>query len=221
MSNPKVNKSLWQVRGLVVFACLFFLVLATGTAQARYRAERDAAAQFQVWEPAQIYLGTVTEAATQSQEGTGDGMVFNPEGIPSWTSQNGMFTMELAVANGISEEEFYMQDQQFRLQLIGSLGLGMPLYFPEIALRVPSETDPETYEVFQSTVSRIQEGTTLYHSVGDGWIIQFRNADGEEPSWILKGGALSCQYFTITARDMLSDSSSLLQPQVVAEVLRG
>ena len=128
--------------------------------------------------------------------------------------------MELVVANGSSEEYFYAADQQFHLYLLGSLGLGTETEFPNIELRVPSEEDPESYEVFQATINRIEEGTTLYHSVGSGWVIRFQNENGQEPSWILKGGSLSYKCFVVTADNLRTDSRILIQPQVTAAVIQ-
>ena len=228
MSNPKINKSLWYGRGLVVLVCILFLVLATGTAEARYRAERDVLLQYQVWEPAQIYMGTLSEitagtggtSATEPTEVTAESAVFSPEETLTWTEALGVRKMELAVANGSSEEDAYAKDQRIRLQLIGSLGLGTEEMFPKIELKVPSEEDPAIYETFQGTASRITEGSMLYHSVGSGWIIRFRDAEGQEPSWILKGGSLSYQSFTITVENLLIDNDVMLQPQAVATVIQ-
>lgn len=227
MSNPNINKPLRHIQGLLVLVCLVFLVLATGVTQARYRAEKEAKIQFQAAAPAQIYLGTWSQAATETegesvQETTAASSgteTFHPEGELTWEEAAGVRSMELAVANGSSEESFYAKDQQFRLQLIGSLGLGTEEAFPKIELQVPSEENPETYETFIAVASRITVGTPLYHSVGSGWIVRFQNADGEEPVWILKGGALSYKRLIIKVENMQTDSDVLLQPQVITSVI--
>lgn len=224
MSNLNMNKSLRHMQVLLVFLCMLFLVLAIGNTEARYRAEKGAQAQFQVWEPAQIYLGTLSypeeETEGQNIDPSDAPAVFDPAGIPSWKESDGIHSLELAVANGFSEEYFYAADQQFHLYMLGSLGLGTEAEFPNIELRVPSETEPETYEVFQATVNRIQEGTTLYHSVGSGWIIRFQDENGQEPSWILKGGSLSYKCFVVTAENLRTDGRILIQPYVTAAVIQ-
>lgn len=224
MRNPKMNKSLWHVQGLIMLLCILSLIIATGTAEARYRAEKDAAAEFQVWEPAQIYLGTLSEETTETEgENAGEpaeNVKFDPVGVPTWEESEGSRSMVLAVANGSSETAFYTKDQQFRLQMIGSLGLGTEAAFPKIELRVPSEEDPAIYEAFQGTASSIKEGTTLYHSVGAGWIIRFQNDEGQEPSWILKGDSLSYKRFIIIMENVLTDTDIMLQPQVEVKVVQ-
>lgn len=224
MRNLKMNQSLWHLQGLAVFVCVLLLILATGTAEARYRAEQDASAEFQVAEPAQIYLGTLSVVSSESD---GEAVrtseaqsVFDADGKLVWTEKEGIWSLELAVANGPAEESFSAKDQQFRLQIIGSLGLGTEKAFPKIELKVPSEEDPETVETFQGTASRIIEGSTLYHAFGSGWIIRFQNAEGEEPLWILKGGAQSYRRFTIVVENIPTDSEILLYPQVEAGVMQ-
>lgn len=224
MRNPKINQSLWRLQGLAVFVCVLLLILATGTAEARYRAEQDASAEFQVAEPAQIYLGTISQELSESDGETVKApeaqSVFDADGKLVWTENEGIWSLDLAVANGPTEESFYAKDQQFRLQIIGSLGLGTEKAFPKIELKVPSEEDPETVETFQGTASRIIEGSTLYHSFGSGWIIRFQNAEGQEPYWILKGDAQSYRCFTIVLENVPTDSEILLHPQVEASVIQ-
>lgn len=222
MSNPKMNNTRWHVQGLVVLMCILLPVLATGTAEARYRAEKTAEIQFQIWEPAQIYLGTLSGTTETEGEGTAatpEELTFHPDGELTWTESLGTYSMELAVANGSSETDFSEKDQQFRLQMIGSIGLGTETEFPLIELKVPSEENPETIETFQGKASKIEKGTLLYHSMGSGWIIRFQNAEGNEPLWTLKGGTLSYKGFTITVENAKRESDILLQPQVEAKVI--
>ena len=103
MSNPKMNNTRWHVQGLVVLMCILLPVLATGTAEARYRAEKTAEIQFQIWEPAQIYLGTLSGTTETEGEGTAatpEELTFHPDGELTWTESLGTYSMELAVANG-------------------------------------------------------------------------------------------------------------------------
>lgn len=224
MSNPNKNKSLWHVQGLVVLACIVFLILATGTAEARYRAQKNATIQFQIQEFAQIHLGTLSGDETEEggdNSGTSvEEVVFDPDGILSWTKDGEIHSMNLAVANGTSETDFCPKDQRLRLQLVGSLGLGAETAFPKIELKVPSEDDQETYETFQATASTIKEDSALYHSFGAGWIIRFQNQAGQEPFWVLKGGTLSYQSFTITVENLPGDNETILQPRVEAKVIQ-
>lgn len=222
MSNPKVNQTMWHLLGMVVLVCMILLILVTGTAEARYRAERDAEVAYQIEEPPQIYLGTMTEVTTETEGESTETpvMTFDPEGVPTWEKEDGIYRMNLAVANGSSEERFSEKDQLFRLRLIGTLGLGPLEAFPKIELHVPSEEDPEITEVFQMSLTRIKEGSELYHSVGAGWIIQFQNKDGEEPWWTLEESAFLYKRFTITMENVLADSDMLLRPQVEAKVVK-
>ena len=228
MSNPKMNKSLRRVQGLVVLLCVLFLVLVTGTTEARYRAEKNAEIQFQMWEPAQIYLGTMSRVTTETEETAGtepteasaEKTVFDPEGKLDWITDQGISSLDLAVANGSSEQNYYGKNQKFQLQMIGSLGIGTQDSFPRIELKAYSADDPENCETFQATAMLIEEGTSLYYSTGSGWIIQFQNDEGQEPFWFLKGGSLSYQCFTITVENMVTDSNVFLQPYVTAKVIQ-
>lgn len=217
MSHLKGNKTMVYLLGMVVLVCMIFLILVTGTAEARYRAKRDADVAYHIEEPAQIYLGTLTEVTTEAEATL---MTFNPEGIPTWEHESGIYWMNLAVANGSSEEQFFAKDQQFRLRLIGTLGLSPQKELSKIELHVPSKEDPEKTEVYQMTCTRIKEGSALYHSVGDGWIIRFQNEDGQEPWWTLEKGGFAYQRFTITMKNVLADSDMLLCPQVEAKVVK-
>ena len=222
MSNPKGNKTMWRLLGMVTLVCMILLILVTGTAEARYRAERNAEVGYQIEEPAQIYLGTLIEGTTEAVGGTAEApvMTFDPEGIPTWEKENGIYQMNLAVANGSSEDQYFEKDQQFRLRLIGTLGLGHEKVFPDIKLYVPSEEDPEKSQEFKMVLTRIKEGSALYHSVGDGWIIRFENEEKQEPWWSLEKGAFAYQSFTITMENVLADSDMLLRPQVEAKIVK-
>ena len=50
--------------------------------------------------------------------------------------------------------------------------------------------------------------------------IRFQDEKGQEPSWTLKGGALSYECFVVTVENLRTDGRILLQPQITAAVIQ-
>lgn len=221
MNQRKTNSSLWYSLGLALLLCIAFLVVATGTTLARYRAERVAKVNFEVRPPEQISMGlvrtvTAQEATAELPEGT---VIFDPSIVPQWQTVEGVTQLSLSIANGISETEFSAGDQSVRFRLIGSLGLWNGAETAKVFLLLPAENGSDTVNKIQATVTPITEGTALYNTYGDGWIYTFQDAEGEELSWTLAGGALSYISLTVTIEDASLTDSVMLQPQVIGEVI--
>ena len=215
MNRWKLNKSLWFSLGLTCLLCVAFLVIASGTALARYRTEREAKITFEVREPEQISLGmvrTITkeEATAQLPAGT---EVFDPSGEPAWQTVDGVPQLTLAAANGISDTEFAEYDQSIRLRLIGSLGLWTGADTAQIFLLMEDGTK------LQATATPIVEGTAMYVSHGEGWVYSFLDAEGEELTRNLAGGKLSYTSFTVTIENTSLTDTVLLQPMVIGEAI--
>lgn len=217
MNQRKTNNSPWYSLGLAVLLCVAFLVVATGTTLARYRAEREKGITFAVREPEQICMGTTR--AISAEEGTevlpAGKEVFDPDGVPQWETVEGVTQLSLAVANGISETEFSEKDQKIRLRLIGTLGLWTETETASIYLL--SEDGSGTK--IKATVTPITKGTALYNTHGEGWIYTFQDAEGEELSWTLAGGELSYISMTVIIEDASLTGDVMLQPQVIGEVI--
>lgn len=221
MNQRKPNNSLWYSLGLAVLLCVAFLVVSTGTTLARYRAEREKEIKFQVGVPEQICLGVVRtiteeEATDDLLEGT---VIFDPEAKPEWGNLESTPQLTFAAANGVSETEYSQGDQRIRLRLIGTLGLWTGTETAAIYLHLPAEDGSNKVTKVQATVTQIVKDTALYHTHGDGWIYTFRDANGEELSWILPGGKLSYISMTITMEGSAPSSPSLLKPQIIAETI--
>lgn len=222
MNQSKCNKRPRYLLGLVQLLCAAALVTATGTAQARYRAERDVQLTFQVRSPAQVSLGTMkTETA---EDGT-ETEIFDPEGKLSWRTEteNELYLLDLVIANGISAASFSEKDQIVSLRLIGSAGIGEET---RIFLRIPPQAEGEQTVEIPATVTEIEEGTSLYVTNGYGYVYTFHQQmegeeePGEELTWLLPGKKFATIPLMLVIRGTLPEHISLLQPQVMAELVQ-
>lgn len=208
MNHLKKNSTLWYSLGLVLLLFAAFAVISTGPAFARYRTEIGKNVTFEVREPEQIVLGTVEKDLDGSQK-------FISSVKPVWETEDGVTSLTMAVANGTNENRFAKADQKIKIRMIGSLGLW--------------SEDSETADVILSaeglensvkaTVSLIAMDTAVYHTNGEGWVFGFYDENGEELSWILEGGEHSFAVLEITVEASAISNPSLLQPQIVAEII--
>lgn len=222
MNRRKPNITLWYSLGLAVLLCVAFLVVATGTTLARYRAEREAEITFEVREPEQICLGTVRtvteeEATEDLKAGT---EVFDASTAPVWENVENVPQITFAVANGTSATDYSQRDQKLQLRLIGTLGFWTGEGTANMYLLLPAEDGTDTVNKIQATVTPIPEGTVLHQTNGDGWIYTFQDVNKEELSWTLSGGELSYISLTVTMEGAVLSDPSLLQLQMVADVIR-
>lgn len=237
MSQRKPNRKAWYSLALSVLLCVGILVLATGTAFARYRAERREDIGFRVRVPDQVHFGTVSTVpeetepedetqATDPAEPTGETEppvmveVFTPSEQLKWETEDGVTRLEFAVANGVSEDDYSARDQAVRLRVIGSLGIWNGTKTPTLSLVLPPEEGSEEEVVVTATVAPFAEGTALKMTYGDGWLYTFLDEQGEELFWELPGGELSFITMTIVIEGEVPENLNLLQPQVVAEPIR-
>lgn len=224
MEQRKKNSSPWRLFGLAALLCAAAVAIAAAPAMARYRTEREMGITFEVRSPAQICLGTVGVVMVEDPEGKEppqEKEVFNPDAKPEWETSEDTWKLELAVANGLSEEEFSKEDQSVQLQLLGTLGLWTDTNgAAEICLRLPSEAEGEAYTEVQAVVSAIEENTALYNTHGDGWIYRFEDAQGQELTWTLPGGVLSYIQLTVVMKNAAPSNISLLQPQIIANLVK-
>lgn len=221
MNQRKTNNVLWYSLVLALLLCIGFLVISTGTTLARYRDERHKEISFTVREPEQICLGTVTTVtAEEATSGLPVGTEkFEPEAVPKWETGSELHKLELGVANGTSQTNYSKRDQKVRLRLVTTSGLWMGDRIPDVKLRLPNPEDPENFVEIKATVTEIAQGTGLYETNGPGWIYRFEQDDGEV-SWTLEGGKLSFVSITVVMNNVSLDNPSLLQPQIIADVIR-
>lgn len=197
--------------GLAVLAVLAGLIAAFGISFARYRADYSQALGFQSQRPGQIHLGTLATADEPQ------GWSFQPQTQGTWQTRDDEHYLELVVANGISHQDYTHETQNFTLQLVGSLGIWDGTDVADLTLRVyqPEPLDHE-YQDFQATASRIQKGTPLYRTYGDGWVFSFLE-EGEQVTWTLDGSAFSTVKMTLILDGGQLTHPSLLQPIVTLQ----
>lgn len=200
MSRRKRNISM----GLVLLLAATCLLGAVGVSLARYRADQQETLLFQVRQPGQVHLGV---RATPDEAGIPG---FNSQGVSSWKWSNGEAKLDFTVANGASQEDASGEDQYFTVQLVGSLGIGSGAETVAVTLELSSE---ET-EIYQGTASRIQPGTPLYRTYGDGWVFSFLDQAGKDHTWTLEGGRFSAVDLTVTLKGKELAETSLLQPVI-------
>ena len=217
MNQRKPNRKAWYSLGLTMLLCVGLLTVATGVTFARYRAERTTDFSIRVRKPELICLG---EVITETEEGEPPVTteIFTPSAQLNWETKDGATQLKFAIGNGSSEEEYSARDQRVSLRMIGSLGLGMEP--PGLVLTLPPEEEGKEGKEIQATVTRLVEGTALQLSHGDGWLYTFSDGTDEELFWELEGGDLNYVCLTITVTGEVPADLTLLQPYVVAEVIR-
>lgn len=224
MKQRKLNISLWCMLGVAVVLMVGVLIGSVGTSFARYRAEREETIAFQARAMESIYLGRMeypkqdsgdgetdetVEAADQEQE-----LVFVPNAENGWSTVNDQTTLEFAVANGISEEEFAQEDLQVHIRLVGSLGVWDGEDAVEIKLYVPNEEKPDELDEITAKAVRIGPESPLYSAFGDGWVFSFLDEEGEELALVLEGGKQSVIELKLEMENTNFALTSLLQLQV-------
>lgn len=224
MKQSKPNRMRWYCLGLTALLSIAFLVAATGTTLARYRAQREEEIQISVRQPEQIHLGTVN-ILTDEEPATGEDAPEVTEQFVAttdltWETQEGVAQLKFAVANGTTQTDYSARTQQFQLRMIGTLGIWTESQIPILKLTLFPEEGGEQEVTFTATATPIPAGAALHRVYGDGWIYTFLDENGEEVCWQLPGGSLSYLSMTVTAEGELPQTLSLLQPQVIAETVR-
>lgn len=208
MNQRKPNK--WYFLGLAVLLCGAALVSATGTAFARYQTTQRKEATFQVRPPVQVQMGSLT---LTSGEGEEDTETFDTTAQPTWQQTDGTWQLTLTVANGTSQEDHATADQTVKLRVIGSAGAGNG----KLTIHCSAEEKAVTYS---SQAMQITSESTLYTTNGAGWLYTFvTDEKKEEVSWVLPGKNFSHLTFTITMQGVNLTEDSLLQPQIVANLV--
>lgn len=211
MNQRKPNK--WYFLGLAVLLCGAALVSATGTAFARYQTTQRKEATFQVRPPVQVQMGSLTLNSGEGEENT---ETFDTTAQPTWQQQtDGTWQLTLTVANGTSEEDHATADQTVKLRVIGSAGAGNA----QMTIHCSAEEDTVTYS---SQVTQITSESTLYTTNGAGWLYTFVTGEGKERTeafWTLSGKKFTYLTFTITMEGENLTADSLLQPQIVGNLV--
>lgn len=222
MNHRKLNISRWYALGLAALLLAGCMVLAVGTSLARYRYETQKKLLFEPRAPIAVMVTKLTETAA-----------LDTETAVGWEKQeDGKLLLNFAVTNVVSIEDGEMtcqeQDLEFRVRLVGSLkawtedqaeDVTEEVVLTDGTLLQTTTGSPETAQEkeFVAEVMRIPENTSLYHSFGDGWVFRFLDDEGQELTWELEGGVLSCVELDITIDASAVSDTSLLQLQIIAE----
>lgn len=213
MNRWEQNISRWYALGLAAILLTVSLVLATGTAWARYRTEYEETIKIKTQKPAGIYLG-------QTDAETG---VFDSAAVGTWEENESVVQLVFTVANGADDQNYQDQTQIFRVRLIGDLGMCLESAPPAIKL-----IDPRVYDLAEAAQEdvgylaepvRISRSSLLYTTFGDGWVYRFLDQDGEEITWTLDGKTFSSMELIavmVPDEDTQIDTG-LLQLQILAE----
>jgi len=187
------------------------LTVSVGTTYARYRDEQQETVTFEVREPDKVFLGTIQDE------------VFTPAKQLEWSVDNGVASLQLAVANGSSETDYTARDQIIRLYMIGSLGIAENGTPPEVFVTFLTQGEQAESKTIQAYATPIEKDTALYHSYGEGWKYGFfeLTAEGaQEITWELNGGSLNYVTMTVTTKVGNAESVSLWHPLISAEPIR-
>lgn len=213
MSQRKKNISRWALPMLLLLLTVGSLVVSTGGALARYQyqPEDKPIFDFEVRPPDQVVLGKMVT-------GEEEGASFDPNAQGVWESVEGTQQLEFTIANGTAADAFSRENQRISLRVIGTLGIwdGSNEDF-KVFLQLPPEEDAEEDaqpEKIQASVTRIQPGSPMYSTFGEGWVFAFFDEEEEELSWLLEGGALNTVTMTLILEGAAENEASMMRLQI-------
>lgn len=194
---------------LALILCTGLLTVSIGTTYARYRDEQQEVVTFAVREPNKVLLGTVEDE------------VFTPAEQLEWSVDDGVASLQLAVANGSSETDYTARDQIIRLYMIGSLGIAENGTPPEVLVTFLTQGEQAESKTVQAYATPIEKNTALYHTYGEGWKYGFYELTAEgsykEITWELAGGDLNYVTMIVTTKVGNTESVSLWYPLIAAD----
>lgn len=193
MERKQSNIGTWYRLGFAALLVVACIMLAAGTAFARYRTEREGELFIQTQAPSYVYLGGVFNG--EFTAGGGNWQV-NDEGKPQ---------LQFMLSNQGMTETAAPGDQEVFLRVLVSEGIGNETL--QLIL-----TTPEGENVMGEAVP-VGKNTPLYLQFGAGWIYTFRDANGEELTWKLEGGQRSEVIMTLTANYATMPDATLIQLQ--------
>ena len=210
MNQRKPNMTRWYAMGLTALLVVGCLVMAVGVTWARYRTDVMGSTVFQSRKPLAVRLGKMEPM----EDGT---TLFVPGARQTWERVDGKLRLDFAVANGTSAEVFETRDQRFHIRLVGSIGAWSGDETAAIYLEIPPRAETETEPTLvKATAARIEPGTQLWSTFGDGWTFRFLDPrTGRELDWTLEGGGLTCLDLDLVMEGSTLTDTSLLQMQII------
>lgn len=168
------------------------------------------------------------EAASGAKET--EEMVFDQNTRAKWETVGDTSRLIFAVANGrvirtlnpntgtlVSMEEFALDDQRLNIQVVGNLAIWDGKEAFSLKLVAPSEDNPDQNAEYEATGTRIEPGTALHTSFGDGWIFTFHDEHGEPFVPTLKGGVFSVLELQLVLQGQLDADMGCLLLQITGD----
>lgn len=193
MNRRKLYISPWVALLLAAVTVLGCILAAVGVAYARYRSDNTFDRIFSVRESGSVFLGRMDENNTFVQEQS------------TWQTVDGTASLSFAISNGTDADNRSQVDQQAAIRVLAGPGT----WDNTLTLTVNGIR-------YVAVPTAIREGSALYRTFGEGWILQFLDEAGNEMTWPLSGGAWSSLPMQLSLSAALTDTS-LLRLQVIAE----
>lgn len=220
MNQRKPNSSLWYSLGLGLLLCMAVVVVSTGTAFARYRAERTKELTFSVQDMERIYLGefhtvTAEEATEERPQNT---TYFREQNTFPLKNQDGILGLDMVVTNGKTESEYSERSQQVQIRILATSGVWTGMEPAPMELTISSQGNPDTEETVKAVAVQIEEGTALFRTFGAGWVYMLKGEDGEL-SWTLPGGEFSYLNVSVVMSGANPQQNARLEPRITASTI--
>lgn len=193
MNQRKSYISPWVALLLAAVAALGCIVAAVGVAYARYRESNTFDRIFAVRESSTVFLGRIDENGAFIQEQS------------DWRTEDGITSLDFAISNGSDDQNWSKVNQRSCIRVLAGPGN----WDQALTLTVGDVQ-------YTAVPTAIVEGSSVYRSFGEGWILQFLDAQGNELSWPLSGEGWSTIPMKLTLSVDLSNTS-LLRLQVISE----
>ena len=198
VERVKMDRAYRIALALAVVVLLVSILLATGTAFARYRFRQTSELLFAPKTSEEVYLwGGVVEE---------DGFLPLPGEFT--TDENGQ-NLTFLIANGTDEENFAQETKRVQIRMACTLGLG--------AAKNLTASLTAGEEIYSAVARKIDENSPMHKTFGEGWVYVFVDAEGEELQWALEGGRLSVARMKLTVQASGGAAASMLQLLVTAE----
>lgn len=194
MNQRKSYISPWVALLLAAVVVLGCILAAVGVSYARYRSGTEFERIFSVRESGTVLLGKLDETNTFVQEKS------------TWVTGDSAMLLDFAISNGADGETYSKVSQQASVRVLAGPGT----WDNTLTLTVGDAS-------YVAVPTAIKEGSALYRSFGEGWVLQFLDEKGNELTWSLEGDGWNTVAMQLSLAAELTDTS-LLRLQVISEV---